>query len=203
MKNKKKLIIVTILLFLAACGHAAPLSVINSCEMLDDKDSWYKAAKKTEKKYGTPIYVQLAIIRQESSFKYNAKTKRKYFLWIIPWGRESSAYGYAQVKDDTWDWYKKRTGNSGADRDNFKDAVDFIGWYTDVSKKTLGISKWDAYNQYLAYHEGHSGYKNKSYLKKKWLMGVAKKVEGYSKIYAAQLKTCEDDLGGWSFWPFR
>ncbi len=199
---QRKLFFILILLFLGGCGHTAPRSVTNSCEMLDHKSSWYKTLKKTQKKYGTPISVQLAIIRQESGFKYNAKTERNYLLWVIPWGRKSSAYGYAQVKDDTWKWYKKRTGNSGADRGDFKDAIDFIGWYTDVSQKTLGISKWDAYNQYLAYHEGHSGFKNKSYLKKEWLMGVARKVAGYSKTYAAQLKTCEDDLGGWSLWSF-
>jgi hypothetical protein len=34
-------------------------------------------------------------------------------------------------------------------------------------------------------------------------MDVAKKVDGYSKTYAAQLQTCEDDLGsGFSLWPF-
>ena len=198
-----KIILILSLLFLVACGHTVPRNVANSCDMLDQKSGWYKAAKKTEKKYGTPIHVQLAIIRQESSFKYNAKTEHNYLLWVIPWGRKSSAYGYAQVKDETWDWYKDKTGNKGADRDDFKDAVDFVGWYTDVSQKTLGISKWDAYNQYLAYHEGHGGFKRKSYLKKKWLMDVAKKVDRYSKTYAVQLKTCEGDLGGWSLWPFR
>lgn len=198
-----KIIIATSLLFLlVGCGHTPPRNIANSCDMLDQKSSWYKAVKKSEKKYGTPIHVQLAIIRQESSFKYNAKTERKYLFWIIPWGRKSSAFGYAQVLDETWDWYIDKSGNKGADRDKFKDAVDFIGWYTDVSQKTLGISKWDAYNQYLAYHEGHGGFKKKSYLKKKWLMAVAKKVEGYANTYAAQLKTCEDDLGGWSLWPF-
>ena len=170
--------------------------------MLDHKSNWYKALKKTEKKYGTPIHVVLGMMRQESSFKYDAKTPRRFILGFIPWGRQSSAYGYAQVKDGTWDWYKQKTGNRGADRDDFSDAVDFMGWYTDVSQRTLGISKWDAYNQYLAYHEGHGGWKRRSFYKKKWLMKVARKVEGYAKAYGAQLKKCEDDLGGFSIWPF-
>lgn len=179
-----------------------PKSITNSCVMLDDKGSWYRAAKKSRKKYGVPIHVMLAIMRQESSFKYNAKTKKKYLLGFIPWGRESSAYGYAQVKDGTWDWYKKSTGRSGADRDEFKDAIMFIGWYGDVSSRTLGISKWDAYNQYLAYHEGHGGWKRKTFRKKPWLMDVARKVDRYAKTYGAQLKKCEDDLDGFWLWPF-
>ena len=171
--------------------------------MLDEKGGWYKATKRVRDKYGTPIHVQLAIIRQESSFRHNARTDREYLLWVIPWGRKSTAYGYAQVKDATWDWYKDKTGNKGADRDRFEDAVDCIGWYSDISQRTLGISKWDAYNQYLAYHEGHGGFKRRTYLKKKWLVNVAKKVDGYSKTYAAQLSRCEDDLdSGFSLWPF-
>jgi hypothetical protein len=118
------------------------------------------------------------------------------------WWRVSSAYGYAQVKDDTWDWYKSKTGNWGADRDDYADAVDFMGWYSTVSQKTLGISKWDAYNQYLAYHEGHGGWKRKTYNKKKWLIGVARKVEANAKQYSTQLKRCEDNLGSSWWWPF-
>lgn len=191
-----------LLFMVAACAGGPPKSITNSCVMLDDKGSWYKALKKSEKKWGTPIHVQLAIIRQESSFKRKAKPPKKYILGFIPWGRKSSAYGYAQVKDGTWKWYKEKTGRKGADRDNFKDAVDFVGWYTNLSNKTLGISKWDAYNQYLAYHEGHGGWKRRTYNKKPWLVKVARKVDGYSKEYAAQLRRCEDDLGGWSLWPF-
>lgn len=198
----KKTITIALILFLAGCSHTPPKNIANSCEILDQKSGWYKAVKKTEERYGTPIHVQLAIIRQESSFVHNAKTEREYLLWVIPWGRKSSAYGYAQVLDATWDWYIEKSGNRGAARDKFKDAVDFVGWYTDRSQKTLGISKWDAYNQYLAYHEGHGGFKRKTYLKKKWLMGVARKVARNASTYSAQLNKCEDDLGGWSFWPF-
>lgn len=203
MKKPTLKFILTVALasLLVACSPSPPKSVTNSCVMLDDKSSWYKALKKTRKEYGTPIHILLGMMRQESSFKYNAKTQRKYVLGFIPWGRQSSAYGYAQVKDGTWDWYKQRTGRTGADRDDFADAVRFMGWYTDVSQRTLGISKWDAYNQYLAYHEGHGGWKRKTFNKKPWLIKVARKVERYSKEYGAQLHKCEDNLGkGW--WPF-
>jgi hypothetical protein len=114
-----------------------------------------------------------------------------------------SAYGYAQAKDETWEWYMEKTGNWGADRDSYGDAVDFMGWYSSVSQRTLGISKWDAFNQYLAYHEGHTGYKNKTYERKPWLVNVAKKVESYSSTYAAQLVGCRNKLksSAW-WWPF-
>ena len=67
----------------------------------------------------------------------------------------------------------------------------------------MRISKKDYYRQYLAYHEGQGGYRNKSYLKKKWLIKVAKKVRSNASRYAQQLKKCEGQLDkGWSIWPF-
>jgi len=195
--------VIIFLLFIAGCATTPPSNISDSCSIFREKSGWYKATKAVEKRYGTPIHVQLAIIKQESSFKHNAKPEKNYILGIIPWGRKSSAYGYAQVKDGTWDWYRDKTGNRGADRDNFADAVDFVGWYTNVTQRTLGISKWDAYNQYLAYHEGHGGFKRKTYNKKKWLIKVARKVEASAKQYAVQLNRCEDDLDkGFWLWPF-
>jgi len=186
---------------LAACSSSPPNNIDDSCEIFREKDDWYDDAKDSFERWGVPIHVQLAIIHQESRFKYDAKTEMEYFLWIIPTGRKSSAYGYAQVKDETWDWYIKSTQNRGADRDDFDDAVDFIGWYGKRSFDTLEISKWDAYNQYLAYHEGHGGYKRKTYNQKPWLIKVAKKVDKRAKIYHAQLSRCEDELNsGWWFW---
>lgn len=147
--------------------------------------------------------MQLAIIHQESRFRAKAKPPRYKLFGLIPTVRPSSAYGYAQVLDSTWDWYREKTGNGGADRNNFADAVDFIGWYGSVSQKTLGISKWDARNQYLAYHEGHGGYTKNSYRKKAWLVGVADKVDRRAKKYAVQLASCKESLNkGSSRWLF-
>lgn len=187
----------------SACSNTPPSDIANSCTIFEEKSDWYKAAKRSYDKWGVPIHVQLAIIYQESSFKHDAKAPRDYLLWVIPWGRKSSAYGFAQVKDSTWDWYREKTGNRGADRDDFEDAVDFIGWYGNISYTRLGISKWDGYNQYLAYHEGHGGYKNKTFKKKSWLMEVARKVDGRAKSYHVQLGKCEAELkkSKW-YWPF-
>ncbi len=204
--HKKPVFLIALLLFagtaIVACSTTPPRNIKNSCEIFAEKDDWYPAALDSYKKWGVPIHVQLAIIYQESHFVHDAKPPRKKLLWVIPWTRLSSAYGYGQIKDSTWDWYLKSTGRRWADRDDFDDVVDFIGWYGSISHRKLGISKWDAYNQYLAYHEGHGGFKRKTYKKKAWLMKVARKVDTRAKSYRAQLKKCEDSLdkGGWFFW---
>jgi hypothetical protein len=185
------------------CAVTPPRNMESSCEIFYEKDDWYDDAKSSFVKWGVPIHLQLAIIYQESRFVYDAETPRDYILWVIPWGRISDAYGYAQVKDSTWEWYMEKSGNSGADRDDFDDAVDFIGWYANMSYKKLGISKWDTYNQYLAYHEGHGGFKTKTYNKKAWLKKVARKVEKRAQHYRAQLGKCRKELESrWHFWPF-
>ena len=198
----KRVVLLSVVIYaLASCTTSPPKNMLNSCAIFEEKGGWYEDASDSFKRWGVPIHVQLAIIHQESRFTHDAQTEMQYFMWIIPTGRKSSAYGYAQVKDETWDWYIKSTGNSGADRDDFTDAADFIGWYGKRSYDTLKISKWDAYNQYLAYHEGHGGFKRKTYNQKPWLIKVAAKVKKNASKYAAQLKTCEAELkSGWWFW---
>jgi len=191
------------LITLVGCATSPPRNVENACYIFQEKPDWFDASVDVEKRYGLPIQVQLAIIRQESSFKHNAKPARDTLLGIPMWWRVSSAYGYAQVLDGTWDWYKDKTGRWFASRENYADAVDFMGWYTNISQRTLGISKWDAYNQYLAYHEGHGGWKRKTFNKKQWLIEVAKKVDRNAQMYGTQLKNCKSSLGSSSWWwPF-
>ena len=188
-------------LALAGCGTAPPQNVENICEIFEEKGRWYKAAKKSEKRWGTPIHVQHAIIRQESTFKFNAKPPRTKVLGFIPWKRPSDAYGYAQALESTWERYEKDTGRRWADRDDFDDAIDFVGWYTDQSQRIAGISKWDPYNQYLAYHEGQGGWMRKSYRFKSTVKQSARKVDYVAKEWGAQLSRCEDNLddGWWIF----
>ena len=183
-----------IFIFITACTSVDRINTENSCILFENKKNWYKSTKASYEEWGTPISLQLAIIKQESSFKQFAKPKRKRLIGIIPSKRPSTAFGYAQVTNPTWDWYKMRNGKKNASRSNFKDVTDFIGWYSDQTYKMLGISKNDFYNQYLAYHEGHGGWKNKSYLSKKWLIEVAKKVETNAKQYNNQLIECENKL---------
>ena len=183
------------LIFTVACTSIDRINTQDSCILFNENKNWYKATKKSYDKWSVPISLQLAIIKQESSFKQFAKPKRKkIFFGMIPGNRPSSAFGYAQVTNPTWNWYKTRTGNTNASRANFKDVTDFIGWYSEQTYKILGINKKDYYNQYLAYHEGHTGWKKKSFNSKKWLLNVAKKVETNANIYNNQLKQCEEKL---------
>ena len=189
-----KIKILCICLVLGSCSFInfdAPRNMDNACSILQQRPSFDRAFQKTKRKWGAPVHVQMAILHQESKFIPNAKTPRKYFLGIVPWGRQSSAYGYAQALDGTWEEYIQATGNSNADRKNFRDASDFIGWYVDGSYRLLKLSKNDVYNHYLAYHEGRGGYQKKSFNKKKWLLDVAQKVERQAKDYSNQIKKCK------------
>ena len=188
----------TSVLTLAGCSTSPPQQPDNLCEIFYEKRDWYDAAADMRDSWGVPIHVPMAMMYQESSFKHDAKPPKDYILWIIPWGRVSSAYGYSQAKTPTWDDYQRETGRSWASRSDFDDAIDFMGWFISKSHSVNGVSKWDAYGQYLNYHEGWGGYKRKTYLQKQWLIGTAKRVDTRAKTYAAQLKTCEDDLQrGW------
>lgn len=195
MKLDNLFILVSIFfIFLVACTSVDKINTVDSCILFKENKNWYKSTKKSYDKWGTPISLQLAIIKQESSFSQFAKPKRKRLFGLIPGSRSSTAFGYAQVTNPTWDWYKNSSGNFNASRANFTDITDFIGWYTTQSKKMLGISMNDYYNQYLAYHEGQGGWKKKSFNSKKWLLEAAKKVENQSNIYKNQLKDCEKKL---------
>lgn len=189
-----RLLRATVLMILvAACGggnYSAPRNLNDACSILSQRGKYYKAMKKTKRRWAIPINVQMATLYQESKFIGNARTPHQYVLGVIPMGRQSSAYGYSQALDATWDEYKASTGRRGAKRDDFADAVDFMGWYMDESARKLGISKADARNQYLAYHEGRNGYARGSYNSKAWLVRVANSVDDRSKLYEAQLQRC-------------
>ena len=72
---------------------------------------------------------------------------------------------------------QEKAGSFGADRDDFADAIDFVGWYNHQSVKRSGISPQNTYGLYLAYHEGHGGYNRATYCVRTWLMTVARKVK--------------------------
>jgi len=186
----KKIFILAALCFLSACATVPPKNIDNICSIFSEKSDWYEDSYQVYTRWGVPIPVQMAIMYQESSFRADAQPPRPWLLGFIPWFRSSSAFGYAQAKDETWADYISNTGNSGADRDDFTDATDFIGWYCAVSEKQLGIPKTDAKNLYLAYHEGHGGFKKRSYLKKGWLQQTANKVANRAQRFQKQLSTC-------------
>ncbi len=147
-----------------------------------------------------PQHVTMAFIHQESKFVDDARPPFQWFLWIFPSGRASSAYGYAQALNGTWEEYQRKTDNWAADRDDFEDAVDFIGWYNHKSLIRNHINPHDAYHLYLAYHEGQGGFARKTYKNKPWLIKVARKVEKRSNMYRTQLQGCSDELNRSRMW---
>ncbi|RUA05329.1 MAG: hypothetical protein DSY43_04760 [Gammaproteobacteria bacterium] len=198
----KKFSLLLLPLLLSGCFSSPAIEVSNICTLMDEEVTWYQGVKASEKKYGAPAYVQLAIIYQESRFQSDAKPPRGKLFGVIPWARPSSSKGFAQATEGTWDWYQQSTKNYNRSRTNFVDAADFVGWYISQSNKRSGVSKTDAFNQYLAYHEGHGGFNRKTHLRKNWLIGVAKKVENNAKRYKKQLKQCRarlDKNRAWSF----
>ena len=186
---------VMILFLVASCGMGGrsgppPGNLDNACAILAERPQYKRAFRAAERRWGVPVHVQMATIHQESKFDGNARTPFRYVLGVIPMGRQSSAYGYSQALDGTWDEYKRDTRRFSARRNDIDDATDFMGWYMAKSYERLGIPLHDARNQYLAYHEGRTGFSRGSYNAKPWLLRVSANVEERSRLYQAQLMSC-------------
>tara|TARA_B100001996_G_scaffold360578_1_gene326679 strand:+ start:106 stop:702 length:597 start_codon:yes stop_codon:yes gene_type:complete len=188
---RKKIYLLFIFIFTYSCA-SIPKNTADSCSIFSEKYLWFKHAQKTEKKWGTPISLQLAIIKMESDFDWLAKPPRQKLFKVIPYKRPSSSLGYSQAVKGTWEQYKNETNNSVASRVRFKDSVDFIGWYTNKTEKILKISKKDSFRQYIAYHEGWGNYKN--YKKNAKVVSLAKRVEQQANKYRKQLSDCRKKL---------
>lgn len=188
---------------LYGCGHPpAPSEPLNACDIFANRRAWYDSVLDAKDRWGAPPHVLMAIIYQESAFDADARPDRKKFLWVLPGGRPSSAFGYAQATDPTWQKYKQDTGRAGADRDSFRAAADFVGWYMRQSHRMCRIPMDDAYAQYLAYHEGWSGYNAGSFRRKRALRGTAKRVASLAARYDAQLDRCRRRLKRRLFFVF-
>ena len=190
-QNLSSLVVIIFLFFISACS-SIPKNTADGCSIFSERYLWYKHAKKTEKKWGTPIYIQLAFIKMESDFDWLARPKRLKIFKVIPYKRPSSSLGYSQAVEGTWKQYKEETNNKLATRTRFKDSVDFIGWYTNKTEKLLKISKKDVFRQYIAYHEGWGNYKK--YKEKPKIILLAKKVQQQSDKYKSQLNKCSKSL---------
>lgn len=199
------LALVSIALMLAGCAthQQKPRQVHNVCQIFKQNPKWYHATKSTAKRWGVPVHVQMAIIHQESGFDAHAQPPRRRLFWIIPWTRPSTAYGYSQALNGTWDHYKKSSRRYGAKRHDFSHAADFMGWYVNNVHRKLGISKEDAYNLYLAYHDGIGGYSRRTHYRKAWLINVAKKVKVRAWTYQKQLERCEAHLPKLSWYHLK
>ena len=189
----KTLRTLALLVLVSACGSSSydpPRDLDNACSIVKQRPHYLDAMQRTEDRWGVMVAVQMATIYQESKFIGNARTPKKYTLGVIPAGRVSTAYGYGQALDGTWEEYQREEGGRRARRDDIHDATDFMGWYFRKSHVGLGIPLNDAKHQYLAYHEGRTGYARGSYLKKGWLIRVSNEVAARAVMYDIQLKSC-------------
>ncbi len=185
---------------LTGCATTRPDNVDDVCKIFKQYPEWYWSTAHTQSKWGLPIAVQMAIIHQESRFTADARPPREKLLWVIPWLRPSSSYGYSQALKTTWRHYQQATGKTHASRNAFDDASDFIGWYAYQAQKRLGLSLQNARQLYLAYHEGMGGYEQRTYLAKPWLQAVASKVQNRAWIYSWQLRRCQSQLKKKPWW---
>lgn len=184
-----------VMLILGSCsgstGHnSAPRELDNACSIVSERPEYLRAFRRVERKYGVPIPSLMAIIYQESKFIGNNRTPHRYALGVIPVGRQSSAFGYSQALDGTWEEYQDKTGDSRARRDNIHDAADFMGWYMAQTVEETGVPIYDTRNQYLAYHDGRTGFKRGTWRSKSWLIRIAGEVETRAVLYDTQLRSC-------------
>lgn len=193
--NLARIIIISIFIVsISGCASGNLTNRDNLCQIFRDNDDIYDAAIDMEKRWNVPVQIPMAIMHQESRFIDDARPGKDYLLGFIPWGYKSSAYGYAQAKDGVWEDYIRQTGNSGADRDDIDDALDFMGWYIRKTNTINKVSVWNTKELYLNYHEGWGGYKRATWKSKAWLIKVADKVHRRASLYGTQYRGCKDSL---------
>lgn len=182
-----------LLLVLSGCA-SAPSNTANACAVFSEKggwfNNWYSAARRTEREFGVPVPILMATIKTESGFAARARPPRSRLFGVIPWKRPSTAYGYSQALDGTWDWYRRDTGRHAARRSRFADAVHFVGWYHYQSHRRNGIALDDAYNLYLAYYAGHGGYTRGVWRSRPDMQRAARRTADRAHTYAQQMRAC-------------
>lgn len=196
MSPFRPVLIALIALAATACASMPTPSereVADACTLLQKNRAWHEALRDTAKNWGAPMGFQLAIIKQESSFNADALPPRGARTWfgLFEGERISSAKGYSQALDSTWETYKASTGKWGASRNSFRDSSDFIGWYFSSTGKRTGLGQYDYKGHYLAYHEGAGGYLKGSWKNKGWLVETAANVSRQAARYEGQIARCD------------
>lgn len=180
-----------------------PDNINNACLIFQQYPRWYVDLAKAEQHWHLPIAVSLAIIRQESHFHALAQTPHRHLLGIpLPWTHITTATGYTQAIDGTWKLYENATHNYWNDRSSFASAADFIGWFAANAHHRAGIPLNDAYDLYLAYHEGIRGYIEHNYDRKLWLKNIAWLVQRHAETYQHQLRQCRHNYSSLHWWHY-
>ena len=158
----------------------------NLCSVFKEKPHWIASAQKSYAKWGIPVELMMAVMFYESSFRANARPLDKQG------NRISSAYGYAQAIDGTWRQFQRENNLPRTRRDDFGDAIYFIGWYASKSiAKNKDLSPYDITSLYVFYHDGWGALpEDGSRDIKRHVLEVAGKVYKRTLIYHRQLKDC-------------
>ena len=183
------------MLLLGSCGgssgeFSAPRELDDACSIVSQRPEYLRAFRQVERKYGVPVPSLMAIIYQESKFIGNNRPPHQYALGVIPVGRQSSAVGYSQALDGTWEEYQDEVGGRRARREDIYDATDFMGWYMVQTVEETGVPITDTRNQYLAYHDGRTGFNRGTWRSKSWLIRIAGEVADRAVMYDTQLLAC-------------
>lgn len=194
----------SLIIVCTGCSEKFVRAPSDACEFLLERGGWYRKITNASERWQVPVSLMMSIVKHESHFDADARPPRRKVLGIFPGRRRSTAYGYAQALDSTWQSYVDETGNRGADRDDFGDAVDFVGWYVAGSTRSIGIARDDGFSQYLAYHEGRSGFQSGSWKSKEWLVNTANSVQELAQSYNGQLTGCDEKARKRRrfWWPF-
>ena len=178
------------LAMLAGCASRPLSNTEDLCKVFKERPRWYRDSVASEKRWRIPTPVMMAVVNKESSFVAKARPPRGRLLWVIPGKRSSSAYGFAQATDEAWSDYLRETRSRFADRDDFGDAIDFVGWYLNRSHRHLNIAADDARTLYLTYYAGMGGYQRGTWRNNAWLKDAAARVAARADRYERQLANC-------------
>ncbi len=113
MKHKPAWALALTLVALSGCTTAPPRDQGNLCNIYRQYPRWYEDSLAMQSQWGTPPQVAMAIMKQESSFVADALPPRAYLLWVIPWGRVSPSYGYAQAQPPAWSDFEEAPAKVG------------------------------------------------------------------------------------------
>ncbi len=177
-------------IFLSSCSTKVPDNPTNLCKIFKEHTHWYEDAQEVYEERGVPIHIPMAFMYHESGYVDDAKPPMRWFLFI-PYGRGSSAYGYAQASDEVWNDYLAESGGFFTSRTDFKDSLDFISWYILKTKAINKIPITNVYLQYINYHDGWKGYRQGLYKKANSISSYARKVEQTANRYKQQLSSCD------------
>lgn len=189
-----RFLLLSLVLILTGCA-TQPARINNACAVFEEKggwfNNWHRQARRVEKEFGVPVPILMATIRTESGYRARVRPPRTKLLGFIPWTRPSDAYGYAQALSSTWQEYQQATGRPGADRNDFGDAVHFVGWYHHRSHRRIGIPLDDAYSLYLAYYLGTTGYERQAWKNRPGVRKAAQRMARRANKYERQIRNCD------------